>query len=127
MLRSQATRSPEDARVRSALGIAVAALGETEVGLREARLGVELSSTADNALLGAWRLRDLALVQTLAGNPAEAVASLESLLSGPSWFSVNSIAHEPEWDDLRECADYQRLIERHRPSHHKVSPRVSIP
>jgi tetratricopeptide (TPR) repeat protein len=112
-LAQEVQRRPGDAAVRSALGIAHAALGDARPALDEARRAVELLPPEQDALVGPWRLRDLALVHALVGDRARAIDLLDRLLSMPGWISVASIRLDPDWDSLREDPRYASLLAAH--------------
>ena len=58
---------PDDHRIHSSLGIVYAALGRNEEAIREGKLGVELFPVSKDALIGPYRVEDLALIYVLVG------------------------------------------------------------
>ncbi len=61
------TGRPDDARYRSALGIAYAGLGRKEDAIREGELAVELLPMSKEAWRGAYRVEDLARIYATVG------------------------------------------------------------
>jgi serine/threonine-protein kinase len=116
LLEREVGRRPNDDRVHSALGIAYAGVGRTEDAIREGRLGVELVPVSKNAVIGPFRLENLALIYTMVGELDLALDQIECLLSIPAWFSVSLLRIDPRWDPLREHPRFQSLLERHSPA-----------
>src|SRR5262249_1189002 len=74
--------NPDDSsRYHSALAITLAGLGQREDALREANRGVELMPESRDPWRALWRREDLAYVSTMVGQPDEAIAQLDFLLS----------------------------------------------
>jgi non-specific serine/threonine protein kinase len=103
---------PDDARYRSALGIAYAGLGRNENAVREGKRGVELMPVSKESKRGPHRRYDLALIYMLSGDYRAAVDELEYLLSIPaSPVTVPLLRINPQWDPLRDYPPFQKLIE----------------
>ena len=111
MLRTEAEQRPSDDRVRASMGIAYAGLGRKEDAIREGELAVELMPVAKNAVIGPYRVEDLAFVYALVGESEKALDRLEFLLSIPCWLSVPVLRLDPRWDPLREHPRFQKLLE----------------
>ena len=105
---------PDDPRLFSALGLVRAGLGRREEALRAARTGVDLMPISREAYRGAHRVEDLARVHALVGDPEEAVALLEDLLSRPVRLCAPVLALDPAWDPLRADPRFQALLRPHR-------------
>ena len=95
---------PDDFRVHSSLGIALAGLGEKENALKEGNKAVAMMPVSKDAIIGLAPLEDLALIHVLNGEQATAMDILEQLLKMPfGWDTTNTIpllkAH-PYWKPL---------------------------
>jgi TolB-like protein/Tfp pilus assembly protein PilF len=111
LLESEIAERPEDYRVHSSLGIAYAGLGRNEDAVREGELAVKGMSVAKNAVIGPFRVEDLAFIYALVGEHEKAIDLLEYLLSIPSWMSAPLLRLDPKWDPLRESPRFQSLVE----------------
>ncbi len=112
LLEREAEARPQDARARSALGIAYAGLGRSEEAIREGRRGVDLTPISEYGFnVGPLRVEFLALIYTMVGEFDAAIEQLEYLLSIPSFQSVPAIETNPNWDPLRDHPRYRELIE----------------
>jgi len=111
ILEKEIARSPRDARMRSALGKALACLGRKEEAVREARLAADIITVTSDALDGPDYLESLALVHAMVGDSDAAIDLLERLLAMPSATSVNALKLDPVWAPLRGHPRFQRLIE----------------
>ncbi len=66
-----------------------------------------------DALVGPFRVEDLAFIYTLVGEYDAALDKLEYLLSIPTLtMSVPMLMLDPRWDPLREHPRYQNIINR---------------
>ena len=113
-LEPRVQQSPEDHRLHSALGITYAGLGRKEEAVAAGKRGVELMPVSKDAMVGPWRIDDLAHIYTMVGEPDAALEQLDRLLSIPALFSVPLMELEPEWESLRDHPRYQELSEKHR-------------
>ena len=104
---------PDDHRFHSALGYAYAGLGRKDDAIREGRRGVDLFPVSKDALVGARRVQDLAVIYTWVGEYDAALDEIEYLLSIPAWFSVHDLRLDPEFDPLRDHPRYQPLLEKY--------------
>ncbi len=112
LLESEAVERPDDDRVRSSLGIVYAGLGRKEDAIREGELAVELLPVSENAVVGPFRVEDLAFIYALVGEHEKALDRIEYLLSIPSWISAPLLRLDPKWDPLRESPRFQSLLKR---------------
>jgi serine/threonine protein kinase/tetratricopeptide (TPR) repeat protein len=102
---------PDDYRVHGSLGIVHAGLGQKDDAIREGKLAVKLVPVSKNAVIGPFRVEDLAIIYTLLGEYDAAIDQIEYLLSIPCWMSVSLLCVDPRWDPLRDHPRFQRLLE----------------
>ena len=114
ILEPRVPQSPEDHRLHSALGITYAGLGRKEEAVAAGKRGVELLPLSKDALVGPWRIGDLAHIYTMVGDYEAALEQIDRVLSVPSPFSVPLLELDPKWDPLRDHPRYRELIEKHR-------------
>jgi serine/threonine-protein kinase len=88
-----------------------AGLGRKEEAVREGKSGVELIPVSKNAVVGPFRVEDLAFIYVLVGEQDTALDQIEYLLSIPSWLSVPLLRLDPRWDPLRDHPRFQTLLE----------------
>jgi tetratricopeptide (TPR) repeat protein len=110
LLEKKIIEQPDDARFHSALGIALAGLGQKEEAIREGKRGVELMPISKEAWRGTYRVRDLARIYVMTGDQSTALDLLESLLSRPSDLSGPLLRIDPVWASLRNNPRFQKLI-----------------
>ena len=110
MLEKLAKEHPEDSRIHGSLGIAYAGLGRTDEALREGKLAVQLLPITKEALRGAFRAGELALIYVMTGETDAALNLLEQLLTVPSPFSASILRLNPALEPLRGNARFQQLI-----------------
>lgn len=111
-LEREVEKRPDDDRIRASLGNVYAGLGRTDEAVREAKLAVALMPVSENAVVGPFRVVDLAFTYTLLGERESAIDQLEYLLSIPSWMSVPLLHIDPKWDSLRNHSRFQMLLEK---------------
>jgi serine/threonine protein kinase/tetratricopeptide (TPR) repeat protein len=104
-------QEPDDARLRSALGIACAGLGRKQDAIREGKLAVDLLPVSKDAMRGICRVGDLARIYVMVGEFDLAINQIESLLSIPSKLSIDLLRLDPAWNPLRRHARFQKLLE----------------
>ena len=109
-LEEELKKQPDDARLESALGIALALLGQNDEALRAAREGVELMPTSKDAWIGLWRIEDLAWVCTITGRTDEAIEQLGVLLSRSGETTPHVLRLDPRWDPLRKNPKFDMLL-----------------
>lgn len=105
-------KQPEDGRLQSALGIALALLGRNDEAIRAARRGVELTRPLKDALIPLWPTEDLAFVYTMAGRQDEAIEQLGTLLSTSGMTTPHVLRLDPRWDPLRKNPNFEALLAR---------------
>jgi tetratricopeptide (TPR) repeat protein len=111
ILESKIKERPEDARFHSALGIAYAGLGRKEDAIREGKLAVELLPVSKDALVGPYRVKDLARIYVMVSQFDAAIDQLEFLLSIPSELSIPLLRLDPAWNPLRDHGRFKKLLE----------------
>jgi serine/threonine-protein kinase len=116
MLETKVQQHPDDERLRSALGIAYAGLGQKHDAIREGELAVELLPMSKEAWRGAYRVGDLARIYTMVGEYDAAIDRLDGLLSVPSPTAVPMLRIDPTWDRLRDHPRFQALLEKYETS-----------
>ena len=113
LVRQRLKESPNTANLYSALGIALAGLGQREQAIREGRRGVELLPVSRDALDGPFRVRDLARIYLMVGEREAALDQLEVLfaLPGGNPLSAPLLRVDPIWAPLRGEPRFRRLTE----------------
>ena len=109
-LESKIQEHPDDARFRSALGIAYAGLDRKEDAISEGELAVQLLPMSKEAWRGAYRVEDLARIYAMVGEYDAAIDRLESLLAVPSPTAVPMLRIDPAWEPLRDRPRFQALL-----------------
>ncbi|MCH8146343.1 MAG: tetratricopeptide repeat protein [Gemmatimonadetes bacterium] len=105
---------PDDHRMHTSLGIALAGLGRSDDALHHGKRAVELNPVSKDAFDGPFYEQNLAIIYTLLGDQEEALDKIDYLLSIPSfWMSVGALRINPVWDPLRENPRFQALIEKY--------------
>lgn len=103
-------QEPNDARLRSALGIACAGLGRKQDAIREGKLAVDLLPVSKDTMRGICRVSDLARIYVMVGDFDLAVNQIEFLLSIPSELSIQLLRLDPAWNPLHRHARFKKLI-----------------
>lgn len=109
-LEEKTKERPEDAAVRVALGEAYAGLGRKEDAIREGKRAMELAPVSRDALMAPNLLVGLAEIYTMVGEYDLALDQMDTLLSIPSWFSVQILLLDPAWDPLRALPRYKQIV-----------------
>ena len=108
-LRAALVRSPDDAGLTGALGIAYAGAGRREEALRAGRRATELLPYNKDAWGGGYRELELARIYTMLGERDSALARLEHVLSVPMDFTSALLRVDPVWAPLRGDPHFRRL------------------
>jgi tetratricopeptide (TPR) repeat protein len=103
---------PEDVDSMIQLSWISLALGRDADALRLARRAVEIVPLEKDALAGHFVLAALAEVQARAGQPAEAVNTLQRLLAMPAGLhaSIHRLKIDSVWDPIRNDPGFQQLL-----------------
>jgi tetratricopeptide (TPR) repeat protein len=109
ILESRAEKYPNDARVRSELGIVYAALDRQQDALREGRRAVELLPISREPVGGSYVATQLAEIYARVGQNDDAVFLIEDLLARPGHLTIYELKIDPRWDPLRNDARFQEL------------------
>jgi TolB-like protein/Tfp pilus assembly protein PilF len=112
-LLSKIEQQPEDARLRSALGIAYAGLGDRESATRQGELSLELLLGSQAERLG-YILKDMAQIYTMLGEKDKALDQIQRLLSTPAMFAAGYFQLDPTWESLRSETRFQDLMRKHQ-------------
>jgi len=102
--------SPEDPRLHSSLGVALAGLGRRKDAVREGERGVDLLPMSKDAVYGIPHVIDLAHIHTLLGEPERAIEQLEFLLARPGWVTVPWLRMDPRWRRLQGAPGFEALL-----------------
>jgi serine/threonine-protein kinase len=111
VLETRLDEGPRHLAPHSALGIALAGLGEREAAVRHGQLGVQLLSVSRDGVTGPNRVIDLARIYVMVGEHEAAIDQIEYLLSIPAPISAALLRVDPFWDPLRSYARFQALVE----------------
>lgn len=92
------------------IGLYSAHLGYNDRAIEAAERAVQLLRVSEDAFGGPSALQILAEVYALIGEHEKAIATLDSLLSIPSYLSVPILRLDPFWDPLRDRPRFQALL-----------------
>ncbi len=109
MIGEAIVRSPEDHRLHSALGIALAGLGRGEEAIRSGRRGMELYPIELDAYAAPERVADMARICVMAGEKDLALDQIERLLSIPSLYSITWLRLDPLMKPLLDHPRFKAL------------------
>jgi serine/threonine-protein kinase len=110
VLEREVRQHPDDARLRSSLGIAYAGLGRKADAIREGRHAVDNLPITKDALIVPIRMQDLAQIYMMTGDRTKAIQELDTLLSIPSLVSVPYLRIDPLWKPLANDARFQKML-----------------
>jgi TolB-like protein/class 3 adenylate cyclase len=108
-------RTPDDARMHAALGVTLAALGDSAGARAAARKAGELMPISRDALAGPVVAQLIAQAHAWLGDPDAALAGLEVLLKAPTHVTPAALRLNPVWDPLRQDPRFQRLLDEYKP------------
>ena len=106
VLEERVRQRPNDAWLRSRLGIALAGLGRRDEAIQEGKRALELIPNERD-----YHLRSLARIYEMAGEPEAAIDLLEHILTIPAYLTVPYLKLNPVWDPLRDHPRFQALVE----------------
>jgi tetratricopeptide (TPR) repeat protein len=110
ILKREAELSPDDYRVHSALGLALAGLGLKEEAAQEGRRALEVYPLSRDAVFGVFPVADLALIYTTTGDREAALDQLEQLLAISSLTSIPMLKLDPRFAPLRDHPRFAKLL-----------------
>lgn len=113
LIREYLEDRPDDPRLLSVLGIALAGQGQREAAIAAGRKALDLMPPDLEAMRGPYRVEELARIHVMLGEFEEAIPKLELLLQRPSHFSVAHLKNDPAWAPLYPHPDYRRLVTIH--------------
>jgi serine/threonine-protein kinase len=102
---------PDDARVRSALGIAYAGVGRRDSAVSHGTRAVELSMSTRG--MKSRAVAALAEIYAIVNEHGAAIDQLEYLMSVPGETSVSVLRLDPIWDPLRDHPRFQALLDKY--------------
>lgn len=105
---------PDDPRYHSALGIALAGVGQKEEGIREGEKAVELLPLSVDHAYAPSFISDLSVTYSLAGDVDLALEQLDILLSEPTWFSPEFLDGDIRFAPLHGNPKYEALLDKYR-------------
>ncbi len=111
-LESALADRPDDYRLHSSMGLALAGLGQRLEAIAAGKKAQELMPIETDLYIGSQFLYDLALTHARLGEIEEALDQIDLMLSVPSKFSVTALRNDPRWDPLRDHPRYRELIAR---------------
>jgi len=111
LLEDKLAEDPDHHRLHAPLGRVLAGLGENAEAVRAGKRAVEAVPIEEDALIGPWRVADLARIHATVGNTEAAIELLEHLLATPGPLTTQVLKLDPTWDPLREHPEFQRLLE----------------
>jgi TolB-like protein/Flp pilus assembly protein TadD len=109
ILERKVREQPTEERLRGALAMTYAYLGERRAALDEARAGVNLMLGRDQYKL-LYRQEDLAWVHAVLGDHQEAASHFERLLRDPGYFTVHVLRLDPRLHGLRDSGAVDGLL-----------------
>jgi tetratricopeptide (TPR) repeat protein len=104
---------PDDARYHSAMGMALAGIGEKERAVQMGVKATELTRYSEDSAYGVDPIYDLAVIYTLVGDKDKAFEQIEFNLSHPGHFSVARLKADKLFDSLRSDSRYRALIQKY--------------
>jgi serine/threonine protein kinase/tetratricopeptide (TPR) repeat protein len=109
LLDRAALDNPEDARVRSSLGITYAGLGRKEEAIAAGRKAVEMYPVSRDAILGVDRMVNLAQIYAMVGETGPALEMIRSILSIPAAYTIYYFELHPCFDAVRAEPGFQEI------------------
>ena len=112
LVEAKLREQPDDADSMIQLSWISLGLNRNDEALRLARQAVELVPVTRDAIAGRFCLAAFAEVEARVGQPAEAVKTLQRLLSMPAGLqsSIQRLKIDPVWDPIRNDPGFKQLI-----------------
>ncbi len=101
---------PEDNRLRFALTISLAGLGEKEKAISELNRVIESDPTWTKKRREYAQSSYLSIIYILTGDYEDAIKQIDYLISNPTGLSVNILKLDPLYDPLRNLKGYKEII-----------------
>ncbi len=111
-LENMLQNKPGDNRLRFALSISYAGLGEEDKAVNLLNRAFEADPSWTENRRNYVRSTYLAMIYTLTGNFKNALNQVEYLLSNPTGFSVNRLKLDPLYDPLRNHERYKEITKK---------------
>ena len=115
ILDSVARERPDDRRVHTSLGLALAGLGRSAEARREAEWLRETAMYREDAYGGSQEALHRAHILAQIGDAHGALDEVERLLTRPSPLSVHMLRVNPVWDPIREHPRFKAVVARASP------------
>jgi DNA-binding winged helix-turn-helix (wHTH) protein/TolB-like protein/Flp pilus assembly protein TadD len=113
LLEAQGRKLPNEARLRSALGLAYAGLGRKEEAIREGVSATQLCPVERDAWSGPDYMRELARIYVMVGEYGKALEVLRPLVAVPNrWVSAATLRLDPRWAPIRGLPGFAALVRR---------------
>jgi hypothetical protein len=116
-LETTVASSPQDATRHAQLGLLYAFLGRKEDAVREGRRALELKPISKDVIEGAVVEAFLAMIYAHTGQPDEAIARIERLLTVPfavdycdESITLSDLRTRWEWDPIRKDPRFQKIL-----------------
>jgi serine/threonine-protein kinase len=110
LLDSSLLKLPDDFRVHTTRGLALAGLGRRDEALGEASWLQKSKIYCEDALQGPYLAEARAQILAQVGEANAALDEIERLLERPSWLSVHTLRLNPSWDPIREHPRFKELL-----------------
>ena len=110
LVEAKLREQPDDADSMIQLSWINLALKRDAEAVRLARQAAELVPPEKDAIAGPFCLAAFAEIQARTGQPAEAVKTLQRLLSIPAGNSIQRLKIDPVWDPIRNDPGFQQLL-----------------
>jgi TolB-like protein len=118
LLEARVEARPEDPRYRSALGLALAGLGDRRA-VAAGEAAIRRLPMSRDAVYGIPYVQDLAAIHARLGDDAAALDRLRTLFLRDTWVSPAFVEHDPRFDRLTRTPAYASL----RDEYERRSPR----
>jgi len=102
---------PDD---NAGLALAYAYVGRRDQAMQRIA-HAEARAPWDRDALSAANVRETAArVFMVLGDTSSAISRIDELLGRPGGLAVEIVEHDPRWDSLRDLAEFQKMLDRHR-------------
>ncbi len=115
ILEQAARDNPEDPRIYSSLGLALARMGRKEEAIQAGGEAVALYPVGKDVIMGADRLLNLAQIYATVGEVDPALKVMRDILSRPGVYTIYYFDMHPIFDEVRNAPGYRELREKYLP------------